>query len=57
MCPACMTSAVSLATGATSAGGLIGLFAVKLRNRERRPTRRVQPRSSEAASKPIVFAD
>jgi hypothetical protein len=58
MCPACMTSAVLLATGATSAGGLIGLFAVKLRNRERRqPTRRVQPRSSEAASKQIVVAE
>ncbi len=35
MCPACMTTAVLLATGATSAGGLIGFFAVKLRNRER----------------------
>lgn len=35
MCPACMTTAALLATGATSAGGLIGLFAVKLRKRER----------------------
>lgn len=35
MCPACMTTAAILATGATSAGGLVGVFAVKLRKRER----------------------
>jgi hypothetical protein len=33
MCPACMTTAALLATGATSAGGLIGFLAVKLRRR------------------------
>jgi hypothetical protein len=33
MCPACLTTAALLATGATSAGGLIGFLAVKLRNK------------------------
>lgn len=33
MCPACMTTAALIATGATSAGGLIGVLAVKLRPR------------------------
>ena len=33
MCPACMTTAALIATGATSASGLVGLFAVKLRRR------------------------
>ena len=40
MCPACMTTAAILATGATSAGGLVGVFAVKLRKRERERARR-----------------
>jgi hypothetical protein len=33
MCPACLTTAALLATGATSAGGLIGFLAVKLRTK------------------------
>jgi hypothetical protein len=31
MCPACMTTVALLATGATSAGGVIALVARKLR--------------------------
>jgi hypothetical protein len=34
MCPACLTAAAWLATGATSAGGLIGFLAVKLRAKD-----------------------
>ena len=37
MCPACMTTAAILAAGATSAGGLIGVIGVKLRDRRRTP--------------------
>jgi hypothetical protein len=33
MCPACLTTAALLATGATSAGGLMGFLAVKLRTK------------------------
>jgi hypothetical protein len=39
MCPACMTTAALIATGATSAGGLLGIVAVKLRARVRHPAR------------------
>ncbi len=44
MCPACMTTAAILATGATSAGGLVGVFAVKLRERARRSPKLRVPR-------------
>lgn len=39
MCPACMMTAAILATGATSAGGMIGFLVAKRSRRERQTPR------------------